>query len=306
MMMICLGVLWLGVKRGAVCHGVLKQEEVACNTKKLHATTLICNAIRTGDVFAIIASHLSFRPPTKHKDFECNNTILHAITSFCIATTSYCMQQLVIACVSVRLLPSHLRTPSPPPSPHPHSPPTPHPHTGTPTPLLIPPSPASLSPHTYTHNPFKPTHKHNKKQTHTHTLATHSATHNTQCSTHTSNTPHTHRRYATQPPSSLPLSSYPTLLLHHHHPIRNTTTPPSTPVTPHFLPSTSSPPTFHPPSPLPTDTIRATDDQLHVLVVDVVKWLDTVDFSILDCALGRLGLFKWFRRVSVFFFLCSG
>ena len=38
-------------------------------------------------------------------------------------------------------------------------------------------------------------------------------------------------------------------------------------------------------------------DQLHVMVADVIKSFDTVDRSILDCALGRLGLPGWFRRV---------
>ena len=34
-------------------------------------------------------------------------------------------------------------------------------------------------------------------------------------------------------------------------------------------------------------------DQLHVMVADVIKSFDTVDRSILDCALGRLGLPGW-------------
>ena len=38
-------------------------------------------------------------------------------------------------------------------------------------------------------------------------------------------------------------------------------------------------------------------DQLHVMVADVIKSFDTVDRSILVCALGRLGLPDWFRRV---------
>ena len=38
-------------------------------------------------------------------------------------------------------------------------------------------------------------------------------------------------------------------------------------------------------------------DQLHVLVADVIKSFDTVDRSILDCVLGRLGLPDWFRKV---------
>ena len=38
-------------------------------------------------------------------------------------------------------------------------------------------------------------------------------------------------------------------------------------------------------------------DQLHVMVADVIKSFDTVDRSILDCALGRLGLPDWFRKV---------
>ena len=41
----------------------------------------------------------------------------------------------------------------------------------------------------------------------------------------------------------------------------------------------------------------AGDDQLHVMVDDVIKSFDTVDRSILDCALGRLGLPDWFRKV---------
>ena len=36
-------------------------------------------------------------------------------------------------------------------------------------------------------------------------------------------------------------------------------------------------------------------DQLHVMVADVIKSFDTVDRSILDCVLGRLGLPDWFR-----------
>ena len=38
-------------------------------------------------------------------------------------------------------------------------------------------------------------------------------------------------------------------------------------------------------------------DQLHVMVADVIKSLDTVDRSILDSALGRLALPAWFRKV---------
>ena len=41
--------------------------------------------------------------------------------------------------------------------------------------------------------------------------------------------------------------------------------------------------------------------QLHVLVADVMKSFDTVDRSILDCALGRLGLPLWFRKVYLTF-----
>ena len=42
-------------------------------------------------------------------------------------------------------------------------------------------------------------------------------------------------------------------------------------------------------------------DQLHVMVADVIKSFDTVDRSILDCVLGRLGLPDWFRKVYFFF-----
>ena len=42
---------------------------------------------------------------------------------------------------------------------------------------------------------------------------------------------------------------------------------------------------------------RAGGDQLHVMVAYVIKSFDTVDRSILDCALGRLGLPHWFRKV---------
>ena len=38
-------------------------------------------------------------------------------------------------------------------------------------------------------------------------------------------------------------------------------------------------------------------DQLHVMVADVIKSIDTVDRSILDCALGRLEFPDWFREV---------
>ena len=37
-------------------------------------------------------------------------------------------------------------------------------------------------------------------------------------------------------------------------------------------------------------------DQLHVVVADVIKSCNTVDRSILDCTLSRLGLPGWFRR----------
>ena len=37
-------------------------------------------------------------------------------------------------------------------------------------------------------------------------------------------------------------------------------------------------------------------DQLHVMVADVIKFFDTVDRSMLDCTLGRLGLPGWFRK----------
>ena len=45
-------------------------------------------------------------------------------------------------------------------------------------------------------------------------------------------------------------------------------------------------------------------DQLHVIVADVIKSFDTVGRSILDCALGRLGLPDWFRKVY-FSFHCQ-
>ena len=38
-------------------------------------------------------------------------------------------------------------------------------------------------------------------------------------------------------------------------------------------------------------------DQLHVIVADVIESFDTVDRSILDGALGRIGLPSWFRKV---------
>ena len=41
---------------------------------------------------------------------------------------------------------------------------------------------------------------------------------------------------------------------------------------------------------------RIGGDQLHVMVAYVIKCFDTVDRSILDCALGRLGLPDWFRK----------
>ena len=42
-------------------------------------------------------------------------------------------------------------------------------------------------------------------------------------------------------------------------------------------------------------------DQLLVMVADVTKSFDTVDRSILDCALSRLGLPDWFRKVHLSF-----
>ena len=41
----------------------------------------------------------------------------------------------------------------------------------------------------------------------------------------------------------------------------------------------------------------ACDGQSTAMVADVLKPLDTVDRSILECALGRLGLPPWFRMV---------
>ena len=35
---------------------------------------------------------------------------------------------------------------------------------------------------------------------------------------------------------------------------------------------------------------------MHVMVAEVIKSFDTVDRSILDCTLGRLGLPGWFRK----------
>ena len=46
---------------------------------------------------------------------------------------------------------------------------------------------------------------------------------------------------------------------------------------------------------------RARDDQLHVMVADVIKSFDTVDGSMLDCALGWRGLRHWLRRVHFAF-----
>ena len=42
-------------------------------------------------------------------------------------------------------------------------------------------------------------------------------------------------------------------------------------------------------------------DQLHVMVAEVIKSFDTVDRSILDCVLGRLGLPDWFGKVYFLF-----
>ena len=42
--------------------------------------------------------------------------------------------------------------------------------------------------------------------------------------------------------------------------------------------------------------------QLHVTVAYVIFSFDTVDRSFLDCALGRLGLPRWFRRVDFVYF----
>ena len=62
MMMVSLCVV-VGEEERRGCRGVLKQEQqIACNKKKLHATTRSCNAITTGDVIALqrvlVAMHL--------------------------------------------------------------------------------------------------------------------------------------------------------------------------------------------------------------------------------------------------------
>ena len=41
----------------------------------------------------------------------------------------------------------------------------------------------------------------------------------------------------------------------------------------------------------------AVDGHVHLFVADVIKSFDTVDRGVLDCALGRLVLPEWFRRV---------
>ena len=236
-------------------------------------------------------------------DVACNNKVLHATTCCGIATTTYCMQQLVVACVSVRHLASHLRT-------HPLSLPllTPTSSHLTPTHWHTKLSSSShrlhpLSTHTYTHNTFKPTHKHNKNR-HTHTRNEQRNTQHTMQHTHVEHTAQTSpirnpTTLLSPSPPPLPNPPPPPPPDTQHHPSSLTPPPPR-----HPLSSPSLPPS-HPPCPLPTDTICATDDQLHVLVVDVVKLFDTVDFSILDCALGRLGLFKWSWR-AYFSFLGSG
>ena len=42
---------------------------------------------------------------------------------------------------------------------------------------------------------------------------------------------------------------------------------------------------------------NGTEGHVHIFVADVIKSFDTVDRGILDCALGRLGLPGWLRRV---------
>ena len=48
------------------------------------------------------------------------------------------------------------------------------------------------------------------------------------------------------------------------------------------------------------------DDQLHVIVADVIKSFDTVDRSILNCTLSRLGLPDCFRKVYFLFIVRFG
>ena len=50
----------------------------------------------------------------------------------------------------------------------------------------------------------------------------------------------------------------------------------------------------------------ARDDQLHVMVADVMKSWDTVERSILDCALGRLGLPPGSGRFILLIIIRSG
>ena len=52
--------------------------------------------------------------------------------------------------------------------------------------------------------------------------------------------------------------------------------------------------------PLPL-TLKRFLVRLVILTADVVKSFDTVDRDILDCALGRLSLPAWFRKVNFSF-----
>ena len=47
-------------------------------------------------------------------------------------------------------------------------------------------------------------------------------------------------------------------------------------------------------------------DQLHVMVAGVIKSFDTVDRTILDCTLGRLGLPDWFWKAYLLIIVSGG
>ena len=56
----------------------MQHQEIACNNMSLQRKKM------QQVVIAIIASHLFFKQPMKHEEFECSNTILHATTGYCI------------------------------------------------------------------------------------------------------------------------------------------------------------------------------------------------------------------------------
>ena len=71
-------------------RGCMQHQEIACNNMSLQRKK--CN-----NMLLQLLRRTPVQNPIKHKEFECNNKILHATTCYCIATVRCFMQRLVTA-----------------------------------------------------------------------------------------------------------------------------------------------------------------------------------------------------------------